>query len=98
MGARGPKPGSGGRPRAATHKPNPRDGYKRETVGPPSAGTQEYVHRVVAGLKPHDPRTVDHLKPATKSNKPADLQVVSRAENTRRENVRNAGKKVGKKK
>lgn len=93
MGKRGPAPGSGGRPRKTTHAPNARDGYKRQTVGPKGNGSQQYIHRVVAGLKPGDKRTVDHLDPATKSNAPGKLQVVSREENVRRENKRRAKKK-----
>lgn len=88
MGARGPKPGSGGRPRSTTHKPNQRDGYSRETIGPASAGKQAYVHRVKAGVVNAGPNvTVDHVgqEGSKRKNDSGKLQVVSRSVNVSRE-------------
>ena len=87
MGLRGPKPGSGGRPRKANPKDNG-NGYVRQTVGPPSKGVRKYKHRVVAGAKPG--QTVDHKNARRSDNSRGNLELVSRAENTARRNRRAA--------
>lgn len=93
MGARGPKPGSGGRPRKSSHKPRPGDGYVRETVGPKSNGKVVYSHRKAAGITGKGPNvTADHLNGKTADNRKKNLQVVSRAENARREQKRRKSK------
>lgn len=93
MGKRGPKAGSGGRPRAAVHAGNARDGYKRVTIGPKSKGDQVYEHRAKAGVAKAGPNTtVDHKDSNTSNNKAANLQVVSRSKNVALENKRRAKK------
>ena len=92
VGSRGPKPGSGGRPRK-TNVPR-RDGYVPATVGPAGRGRKVLQHQVVAGTVGKGPNvTVDHVSGNKSQNTKSNLQVVSRAENVKRENKRRAGKK-----
>ena len=92
MGSRGPKPGSGGRPRKANVPRS--DGYVPATVGPAGRGRKVLQHQVVAGTVGKGPNvTVDHLSGVKSSNAKSNLQVVSRSENVKRENRRRAGKR-----
>ena len=86
MGKRGPKPGTGGRPR--TTKPKARDdGYKRVSVGPPGQGEQVYEHRAAMGLAPDSGSqagtegVVDHLNKDRGDNRKANLRKVTKKKN-----------------
>ena len=87
MGARGPAKGHGGRPRKKGGSPH-KSGYVRATTGPKGRGRQDYKHRVVAGAKPGDGRTVDHKDGNKKNNSRSNLQKMSRAANTAKGNRR----------
>jgi len=43
----------------------------------------EYMHRRIMGLKPGDPRQVDHINGDGRDNRRSNLRVASRAENMR---------------
>ena len=88
MGKRGPKPGSGGRPRTKNPKARP-DGYKRVTVGPPGDGEQEYEHRVQEGLPPDSG--------SQEGNKPGEV-VVNHKNHKRSDNRKKNLEKITKKK
>lgn len=91
MGARGPKPGSGGRPRLGS-KTKPRvDGYKRVTTGPAGHGTQRLEHRVKAGLGKGSQgkgTVVDHGNSDRSDNSAKNLTVMSKSKNTAKSNKR----------
>ncbi len=90
MGKRGPKPGTGGRPRKAAGDNLARsgDGYKRRTVGPKSKGTQVYEHRAKAGLgatkgSKGKGTVVDHKNRNTSDNRASNLRKTTKAGNAR---------------
>lgn len=52
-------------------------GYAATTI----AGRTVYMHRLLMGLEPGDPRTVDHINRTRLDNRRSNLRVVSRDEN-----------------
>ncbi len=92
MAKPGPAKGSGGRPRGTGSQRG--DGYSLTTVGPPSKGTRQYVHRVVAsGGKPGGGKLapvsskaatkgiVDHRNRNKQDSRPANLHKVTKGQN-----------------
>ena len=90
MPSGGARPGAG-RPRAQAPKANPRDGYKRKTIGPPGKGRQVAEHRAVAGVTKAGPNTtVDHRDNNPSNNTRSNLKVMPRGANTSKANRRRA--------
>ena len=79
MGERGPKPGTGGRPRKKAGSKLTKGknaGYVKVTVGPKGKGTQKYKHRVDTGAKSGE--VVDHKDGNKHNNSRSNLKRMSR--------------------
>lgn len=81
MGKRGPKPGTGGRPRARVAQPDA-SGYVRITVDTPSGPKRVREHRRVAEAGEFDGIwVVDHIDGNRSHNHPDNLRLVRHIDN-----------------
>lgn len=88
VGKRGPKPGTGGRPRKrlGSHAANS-EGYARITVGSKKNPKRIYEHQAATGVRggsKGSKTVVDHKDGNKLNNKRSNLRVTSRGKNANR--------------